>query len=276
MTYGESVVTGEAVEIALPIAGIASRGVAAVIDYAVTTVAMIALLFLVFAASSAASLTAVLTEVLVIVVLVQLGYPVAVETLWRGKTLGKAAMGLRVVRDDGGPILFRHAFVRGLVGVFLDKPGISYGMLALFPMLLSKQSKRLGDMAAGTLVLQERVPARVDPPIPMPPPLAGWAAALDLSRIDDAVATRMRQFLNRAGQLHPATRDAMERSLVTEVTSRLGVTPPPAPGWAVLAAVLAERRNRAFVAMQSGYFPGTPVRPPDPVEPPSTGFAPPS
>ena len=104
------------------------------------------------------------------------------ETLWRGRTLGKAAMGLRVVRDDGGPIRFRHAFVRGLVGVVLDKPGITYGLGALIPMHRDEHGKkRLGDMAAGTIVLQERVPAQLDAPVAMPPPLAGWAAGLDLA-----------------------------------------------------------------------------------------------
>ncbi|HWC34942.1 MAG TPA: RDD family protein [Mycobacteriales bacterium] len=290
MTYDGTVVTGEAVEIALPLAGVGSRGIAALIDYAVTTAAMIAVLLLVIAAGSSSDLTAVLTEVLLVVVLVQLGYPVAMETLWQGKTLGKAAMGLRVVRDDGGPIRFRHAFVRGLVGVVLDKPGISYGLLALVPMLVSKRAKRLGDMAAGTVVLQERVPARVEAPIAMPPPLAGWASALDLAGIDEALATRVRQFLTRAAQLNVETRDAMERQLVGEVAGRIGVAPPPAPGWAILAAVLAERRRRAFAAAMpppgvppaagwgasppqpASYFPPAPG-PSDP--PPPTGFAPP-
>lgn len=248
MTYDETIVTGEAVEIGLPLAGIGSRGIAALIDYAITTAATIAVLFLVIATGASADLTAVLTEVLVAVILVQLGYPVASETLWRGKTVGKAAMGLRVVRDDGGPIRFRHAFVRGLIGVVLDKPGISYGLLALIPMLTSKRAKRLGDMAAGTIVLQERVPARVEVPIAMPPPLAGWAYSLDLSGIDESLAARMRQYVTRAAELNPQTRDAMEAHLVSEVAGRLAVALPPAPGWAILAAVLAERRRRAMAA----------------------------
>jgi uncharacterized RDD family membrane protein YckC len=281
VAYDEPVVTGEAVEIALPLAGIGSRGVAALIDYAVMTAGLVALLAVIIGFGASDDFTAVLTEALVVVVLVQVGYPVALETLWHGRTLGKAAMGLRVVRDDGGPIRFRHAFVRGLVGAVLDKPGISYGLLALVPMLVSKRAKRLGDLAAGTIVLQERVPARVDPPIPMPPPLAGWAATLDLTGIDEALASRVRQFLTRAGELHPATRDTIERQLVGEVSSRLGHPPPPAPGWAILAAVLAERRNRAFAAAMpppsvgpAPYFPNPPA-PPASGETPPTGFAPP-
>ena len=58
---------------------------------------------------------------IVAVVLVVVGYPVALETLLRGRTLGKLALGLRVVRDDGGPVGFRQALVRGLAGVI--EPG---------------------------------------------------------------------------------------------------------------------------------------------------------
>ncbi|MGN6472090.1 MAG: RDD family protein [Mycobacteriales bacterium] len=296
MTYDETIVTGEAVEIGLPLAGIGSRGIAALIDYAITMAATIAILFLVIATGASADFTAVLTEVLVAVILIQLGYPVAMETLWRGKTVGKAAMGLRVVRDDGGPIRFRHAFVRGLIGVVLEKPGISYGLIALVPMLTSKRAKRLGDMAAGTIVLQERVPARVEPPIAMPPPLAGWAYSLDLAGIDETLATRMRQYVNRAAELNPQTRVAMEAQLLSEVASRLGVALPAAPGWAIIAAVLAERRRRAMAAsmprsppMPPPYGPPPPtydvppayysVPPPQPPPttpgPPPTGFAPP-
>jgi hypothetical protein len=154
--------------------------------------------------------------------------------------------------------------------------------LAVIPMLVSKRAKRLGDMAAGTIVLLDRVPARVDVPVAMPPPLAGWAATLDLSRIDEAMATQIRQYLSRAGELNPATRAGMEQHLLTEVTTRLGTLPPSAPGWAILSAVLAERRNRAFAAMPNagspyGAAPPYPPPPPPagPAEPPSTGFAPP-
>lgn len=299
MSYDGTVVTGEAVEISLPLAGVGSRGVAALIDYAITTAAMILLLLVVIHIGASSNLTPVLTEVLVVVVLVQLGYPVTMETLWHGRTVGKAAMGLRVVRDDGGPIRFRHAFVRGLVGVVLDKPGLSYGLLALIPMLTSKRAKRLGDMAAGTVVLQERVPARIEAPIAMPPPLAGWAAGLDLAAVDDALASRIRQFLVRAGQLNPDTRMAMEQQLVSEVIDRVGAPPIPAPGWAVLTAILAERRRRAFTSAvstfpppaytpppptapnqpaQPTYFPAPPAPSPDPppaIDAPPNGFAPP-
>jgi uncharacterized RDD family membrane protein YckC len=138
--YGEPIVTGEAVAVALRPAGIGSRGIALVIDQAAQ---LALLLLLVWAATSigeTADTAAAAALILSLFVGVILGYPVGFEALWRGRTPGKAAMGLRVVRDDGGPIRFRHAFVRGLVGVVVDRPGLSVGLLALVPMLATARS----------------------------------------------------------------------------------------------------------------------------------------
>lgn len=259
--YGEPIVTGEAVAVALRPAGIGSRGVALVIDQ----VAQLALLLLlVWAAASAgetADTAAAAALVLTLFVAVILGYPVGFETLWRGRTPGKAVMGLRVVRDDGGPIRFRHAFVRGLVGVVVDRPGLSVGLLALVPMLVTARSKRLGDLAAGTLVVQERVPAKVPPPPQMPPHLAAWAAGVDLTQVTDELAMEIRHFLGRAGQLAPWARDDMGRRLHDELVARTGPPPSNVPPWAFFSAVLAERRRREIERLTP---PATPVSSPPP------------
>jgi uncharacterized RDD family membrane protein YckC len=280
----EQVVTGEAVALELRLAGAGSRGIAALIDlFIVTAVQLIALIPILLV--SWGSDAAVQTVLIVAVVGVTLGYPVGFETLWRGRTLGKAWMGLRVVRDDGGPIRFRHAFVRGLVGVVVDKPGITYGLGALIFIVVNSRKKRIGDLAAGTIVLQDRVPGHIDAPVAMPAALAGWAASLDLTAVDDGLALRLRQFLGRASQLAPPARAALEHQLATDLVARVGPAPPEAPEWAVISAVLAERRRRAFEATQPAApkppwtaapdqtLPGTPA----PATPPpsTTGFAPP-
>jgi uncharacterized RDD family membrane protein YckC len=246
MVTDGQVVTGEAVALELRAAGAGSRGIAAIIDLAVVGV----LLFvpLVIAATLLTSVDSATAAALLLVMFVGtvLGYPVAIETLWHGRTLGKAAMGLRVVRDDGGPIRFRHALVRGLIGVVVEKPGMTLGAAALFPMLASARHKRLGDMLAGTIVLSERVPGAVDVPVTMPPPLAGWAAGLDLAAVDDALALRARQLLLRAGQLSPAALAQLQRGVAQDLVARVGVPPDGTPDWAVLAAVVAERSRRAL------------------------------
>ena len=279
---GTPVVTGEAVALELRPAGVPTRALAAVIDFAVQIaifllVALVLAQF-VFNTNDAASAALLVT----IYVLVVLGYPVLFETLTRGRTPGKMALGLRVVRDDGGPIRFRHAFVRGLVGVVAEKPGFSGGSVALVTMTISRSGKRLGDMAAGTVVLQERVPVRVATPPDMPPALVGWASGLDLSGVGDDLALRVRQFLARARELDPPARESIGAALVAEVQSRTSApVPPGAPGWAYLAAVLAERRNRemsraAPVEPAPWSLPPAPaaVSPPPP-SPRTDGFTPP-
>ena len=84
-------------------------------------------------------------------------------------------VGLRTVRDDAGPITFRHAMARGLVGVV--EIYLFQGIPALIAALVTLKSKRLGDIAAGTYVIRERVAVRIPPPVAMPRELAAWAAA---------------------------------------------------------------------------------------------------
>jgi uncharacterized RDD family membrane protein YckC len=262
--YGEPIVTGEAVAVALRPAGIGSRGVALVIDQFVQTVLLLLLVWAAASIGETADTAAAAALVLTLFVGVVLGYPVGFEALWRGRTPGKAVMGLRVVRDDGGPIRFRHAFVRGLVGVVIDRPGLSVGLLALIPMLATARSKRLGDLAAGTLVVQERVPAKVPAPPEMPPQLAGWATGLDLTQVDDALALELRHFLARSRQLAPWAREEMGARLHRELVARTGPAPGGAPAWAYFAAVLAERRRREIERLTP---PTTPSPPPSTAAP---------
>jgi uncharacterized RDD family membrane protein YckC len=287
---GAPVVTGEAVALDLRPAGVATRALAFVIDIAVQATVLVVVVLLVFRFAFSSNDAVVATIVVTTYVLVLLGYPVLFETLTRGRSLGKMALGLRVVRDDGGPIRFRHAFVRGLVGVVVEKPGFSLGSVALLTMLISRSGKRLGDMAAGTVVLQERVPVRMVEPPAMPPVLAAWASGLDLSGISDELAMRVRQFLARAHELNPPARESIGSGLLAEVAARTSAPPPAGvPGWAYLAAVLAERRNRelsraaaaapaatpAATPAPAPYTPATPA-PNPPAEPgPAGGFAPP-
>jgi uncharacterized RDD family membrane protein YckC len=249
MTAG--VVTGEAVALDVRLAHWPSRLLAKLLDIVVQFIVFFFLLLIV--SQLAADPDAAAAIVLCVVVLVFVGYSVLLETVWRGRTLGKAALGLRVVRDDGGPVRFRHALVRGIMF-----PLEGWGP-ALFASIFSKRGKRFGDMLAGTIVVQERVPGATAMPVQMPAPLAWWATTLDLSRFDDELAMACRQFLARQGELNPASRDAMGGELVAAVLARVTPPPPPGtPGWAYLSAVLAERRRREEQRM----YAAAPVAPP--------------
>ncbi|MCA1823058.1 MAG: RDD family protein, partial [Frankia sp.] len=204
-----AIVTGEAVAVDLRVARLGSRMLAAVIDIAI----QFALLFvgsgILGSALSEMDPTFAGAIALVLGVLLVVGYPVAQETLWRGQTIGKAALGLRVVRDDGGPATFWHVLVRGLLGAFVERPGITFGFAAIVCSLASRRGKRLGDLLAGTVVLQERVPRSHAVARAMPPQLASWATSLDLTRLPDDLALAAWQFAARARQMHPAAREQL-------------------------------------------------------------------
>jgi hypothetical protein len=187
------------------------------------------------------------------------------------------ALGLRVVRDDGGPIGFRQALVRGLAGAFLERPGITFFSLGIVSIAVSSQGKRVGDFLGGTLVLQERVAVRGGQVAVMPPQLAGWAASCDLSGVSDELALSARQFLSRSAQLTAAAREELGTRLLTAVTAGIAPPPPPGtPGWAVLSAVLAERRRREQLRLGTqvgmpSYAGASPSYPPPSYPPPSAG-----
>lgn len=241
---GGDVVTGEAVVLELREAKLPSRALAKIIDIAVQYAALLVLFILQGVASVAVSIdeAAVVAIYLVIVVAIFVGYPVLFETLTRGKTLGKMAMGLQVVRDDGGPVRFRHALVRGLMGIF---EVWAFFVIAVLVSAFSPQGKRIGDYLAGTVVIRLRMPTGSAPMVVMPPQLAGWAAGLDLSRLPDELALAARQFMARVGSLQATVRGAMAVQLAQDVSRY--VSPGPPPGVhpeSYLAAVLAERRRR--------------------------------
>ncbi len=241
-------VTGEAVSLDLEPGQLASRLVAAVIDLLAEYGGLLALLLVLSLVLGPVDVDVALVAAIVVllVALCLLGYPVLMLTFTRGRTLGKMAMGLRVVRDDGGPVAFRQALVRELVGLVVEKPGPLLGLPAVVVSLLREDGRRVGDLAAGTRVVRERVAVTGTGgyPLPMPPALAGWAAALDLSRLSDRQALVARDFLARSGTLRPEARERVGGSVVAGVATAVGATPAGVPGWVFLAAVLAERRRR--------------------------------
>ena len=103
-----SLVTGEAVALDVRTAGLASRLLAALIDGVAQFVALLLLSLLIGAFGGSGSSAASAALAILSLVTAFLVYPVLFETLMRGRTPGKAAMGLRVVRDDAGPITFRR------------------------------------------------------------------------------------------------------------------------------------------------------------------------
>ena len=185
---------------------------------------------------------------IVMLVLFFIVVPTTVETLTRGRSLGKLAVGIRVVRDDGGPVRFRQAFVRALVGVL--ELWLTMGSVALICSLVQPQGKRLGDLLAGTYAIRVRGKVTARQVVPMPPQLAGWAAGADLGRLPDGLALSVRQFLVRAPGLHPASRIDLGGRLAAETARHVAPLPPVGtPPEEFLAAVIAARRDRDYTAL---------------------------
>ncbi len=276
----ETVVTGDAVVLDVQIAQLPVRAVGALIDICVVIVGYIVGVML-WAATVTQFDDALSAAVLIIfTVLVLVGYPIAIETATRGRSLGKMAMGLRVVSEDGGPERFRQALFRALSG-FVEI-WMFFGGPAVICSLLSAKGKRIGDVFAGTVVISERGPKLPPPPV-MPPALAWWASSLELSGLGSEQADLIRQFLHRAPQLTPQVRDQMAYRIATDVATRISPPPPPGvPPHYVLAAVLAERHRRELARLRPAAPPTAPFPPPptmtgpSPVSPPQQqGFTPP-
>ncbi|MET9915243.1 RDD family protein [Streptomyces sp. NPDC006476] len=278
-------VTGEAVALELRPARLPSRALAVLLDLVVAVAVYVALTIALVAATASLDDAAQVAVSLGVFVLVLVGAPIAVETLSHGRSLGKLACGLRVVRDDGGPIRFRHALVRGGIGVI--EILMTFGVIACIASLVSARGRRLGDVFAGTLVVRERVPVARTGFLPPPPPwLAGRFSALDLSAVPDGLWLTVRQYLARMQQLDPQVGWAMAERLASDLASHTG-TPVPqgVPPAAYLAAVLQERQarevRRAFAkgagagsnpyAAPSGTTYRTPY--PQPAAPAATGQA---
>lgn len=237
-------VTGEAVALELRPAKLPSRGLAVLIDLVVAWAVYLGVTVGVVASTSSLDDAAAAAVAVASFLLILVGGPIAVETLSHGRSLGKLACGLRVVRDDGGPIRFRHALVRGAVGVV--EILLTFGVVACIASLVSARGRRLGDVFAGTLVVRERVPTAQAAFIPPPPPwLAGRFSGLDLSGVPEGLWLAIRQYLTRMGQLDPQVGWAMAERLAGDLAERTGAPAPEGvPPAAYLAAVVQERQTR--------------------------------
>ncbi|MFD4536773.1 RDD family protein [Kitasatospora sp. NPDC058397] len=249
-------VTGEAVVLDLQTAKLPSRALAITLDLLVEFAA----LFLVSLTLSVALIgldgAALAATLIGLLVFFLVAVPVMVETFSHGRSLGKAALGLRVVRTDGGPVRFRHSLVRGLVG-FMELVAMT-GVPAVITSAVNADGKRLGDIFAGTVVVRERTPGGGAPP-PLPPvhphllqAMGRELVAMDLSAVPEPLWLAIRQLLGRIGQLDPAVALQMSTRLAGDLAARTGH--PVAQGLhpaAYLGAVLTERQRREWTRAQA-------------------------
>jgi uncharacterized RDD family membrane protein YckC len=236
-----AVVIPEAVPLELETASIGSRSLALLIDWAIQGALFLILVIIVSNASVGWLGTAITFLLLFLIIW---GYPIALETLWRGRTVGKAAMGLRVVTKEGGQIGFRHAAIRAALGI-VDF-ALTSGACAVICVLLTNDNQRLGDLAAGTVVLRERTGLRRPTPttFSVPMGLDTYTENLDLAGLGPAEYAVVRAFLLRAPSLPPPVRAKLAAQVAESVAQRVQPPPPPGvPAEAYLASVAAAYRR---------------------------------
>ena len=246
-------VTPEAVVLSFETAGLGSRVLATLIDLliqgGVLFIGSIALVLLSTAADGGSFDVVGTVLLLLLVTGVLLGYPIAFESLWRGRTPGKAALGLRVVTTEGAPERFRHAAVRGFLG--LIDLWATTGAAAVLSVLLTRDSQRLGDLAAGTLVIRERSGAGRPRAAAFPTPygLEAYTATLDVAGLSPDEYGAVRALLLRAPTLPPPVRAGLAAELAGTVAARMRHTLPPwLPPEAFLACVAAATQARSAPA----------------------------
>ena len=239
------VVTPEAVRLQFSEANVGSRGVAFLIDafliFMILSIFNTAIGFLLTATSDAVPGWVAITALLIVNFLVLLGYPVMFETVQRGRTPGKSAMGLRVVTVEGAPIGFRHAAVRAALG-FVDFL-LTLGLAAVLATLLSKRHQRLGDMVAGTVVLRERTAEDVPwaSRFRVPGGAESYAVTIDPSGLSAGDYELARSFLLRARNLAPQPRTEIGERLAAGLARKLNHQRPPTVSAELFLSCLAAR-----------------------------------
>lgn len=244
----EVLLTGEAVALDLRPTGFVLSAAGAAIDFVVylgglTIVLIFASIVLDGQQTEDATLGIVVTVAFAGCLIIA---PGIVELLSHGKSLGRLAVGARIVRDDGGAIGFRHALIRSLAGFF--EFFVFLGFLAMIVGLLSPRSQRLGDLMAGTYSQYERVGRAPAPVFGLPVELVAWATIADVARMPDGLSRRIAQFLGQAGQLEPSRRHSVATDLAAEARAYVSPVPSIAPEL-FLAGVTVVRRDREAAAL---------------------------
>jgi uncharacterized membrane protein SpoIIM required for sporulation/uncharacterized RDD family membrane protein YckC len=183
-----------------------------------------------------------LALVLVLLFLLTWGYFVLFEGLGDGQTPGKRLLGIRVVHDGGFPLTLRGAAIRNLLRLIDIQPLPSW-LLGGAVMMLHPRTKRLGDIAAGSIVVRERA-------VRMLPEAQAEAVAVGPPRLDDAALDALARYVARRDGLRPEVRTRIAGELRRRFEARLGAeaTTGDEPADAFLVRLHAEELARRAAA----------------------------
>jgi uncharacterized RDD family membrane protein YckC len=242
--------TPEQTQLDFPLAGIGSRFLALALDTLLQVAALWVVGIVLVAAAIPTSFVFKSSAMWALAVLIFLTFAIYVayfalfEALWNGQTPGKRWTQLRVIKDTGRPIGAYDAILRNLLRTVDWLPTL-YGA-GIITMIISRENKRIGDYAAGTVVIHEKpletVQAIWDGSAPATPGVSlGSSAELSLEEL-----RLIEAFLERRASLDPQVRRDMARQIADRVGGRIGVPPQERPdAEKFLEAARERRRSRA-------------------------------
>jgi uncharacterized RDD family membrane protein YckC len=255
-----SIETPEHIEFTFQLAGLGTRFIAVLIDHLIQGFILgFALLVGLLSAGAVASLWTeaslwVIFGLLLLLFVVFWGYFTYFETTSNGQTPGKRIAGIRVVRDDGTPITFFDAMIRNLVRLVDFLP--AYYTIGVIAVFVSPQNKRLGDYAAGTIVVKERTtpmpaPATADAdadaaPVAARSPQLAAAVRAVVGRLSPEELQVVERYVARKIQLNPPARASLARKIAAPLIRKLSIDGIAATDEEVLetiAEVAAQRRS---------------------------------
>jgi uncharacterized RDD family membrane protein YckC len=238
------VVTPERVTLQYDVAGMGSRGAAMIVDLMVQAViafvlylALLGALLIGAVSSAIGSRSAdtstpffiALAVFFVALFVLTFGYNMIFEIIWNGQTPGKRTVGIRVIRENGYPLRSVDSVIRNIVRIVDYLPFIY--AVGLFTMLFNSRSKRLGDFAAGTIVVRE---ASGSADLLTANLTASEPAAADANaevprgpRLSAEDETLVRDFLMRRASLAPEARADLARRLYDLLRDRYGLAADP-------------------------------------------------
>jgi len=217
--------TPEQTPLEYPIAGLGSRFLATLTDTAIQVVLAFFVLIVGIVIGFGAAVFGklgpqwVAAIVVFLLFLLNFAYFALFEIFWNGQTPGKRYAQVRVIKDDGRPIGSHEAIVRNALRL-IDFLPTMYGV-GLISIFLSKQSKRLGDFVAGTVVVHENTLEGVRPYVEtkidetLPP--------IDVSKVTLEEVQLIETFLNRRDNLDPAVRTTMAMQIANRLADKMDV-----------------------------------------------------
>lgn len=237
-----TITTPEGVRLDLTVAGMGSRIAAATIDFVLESVVLIVALLAVGAFASDTDSSALLIGLFSLLgLLVFFGYPILTEVLWEGKSVGKAVVGLRVVRTDGGGVGFVASLIRNVLRLIDFIPSF-YGVGFVVAMI-SKKGQRLGDLAADTLVVKlqpgtRKAERRRPYTLALPPPATvPW----DVSAVTAEELAALRHYAERRQSIELTNRARLADTLYDKLKDKVVPTSRLTSKEAFLLQIIAEK-----------------------------------